>query len=38
MLEETALLELFKDAMAKDFFSKSFLKKLNYEIGNALRE
>lgn len=38
MLEETALLELFRDALAKDFFSKSFLKKLNHEIGNALKE
>ena len=38
MLEEAVLLELLKDAIAKNFFSKTFLRKLNHEIGVALIE
>ena len=38
MLEEDTLLELFKDAIEKNILSKTFLRKLNREIGVALKE
>lgn len=38
MLEEASLLELLKDAIAKNFFGKAFLRRLNREIGVALKE
>jgi hypothetical protein len=38
MLEEKVLLELLKDAIILNFFSKSSLKKLQREITKALKE